>query len=921
MATPTISEYTAHLRQDKATMRDHLLNANITTKESDTFTDLTRIALEKGNAIRRIYVQPGEPAAKHGLWFKRDAVEDFDVVSDPVPFVGDTLSAFNASYNPDSAYDKVKETRTVRANNTVYYLAIDNHKDSYPDEAFRIYKYDPYTNTYTKIQTYTANEVYNVRGDGGYYAISVFRKNGVVCIDSEGEYLYLICGGYDTNSESQKYITRFGLKTHSAARVHTKLSNWFPIPAGDLSNAQIVDNKIYIFGQSTNAAAYGNVWNTRIIDLTTGSESTLNNGPVAYQGRTVKVNSHLIAGFGGGNVSMNSGQGMTDVRLFDTLTNTTTKIATLTNRNNSRVLTVVGNLIYFVEYRNSGSSSKSVGYVNLVDNSVTYIDDVFTPKLQNIATSSSLYLPSARAILLGNYVGQTYSYNLDTKPYNKDTVVLFQSTGIAAQYVVDLFTTNNFKTDVPFNISDAWFYRAGEGLETTGEVYYGNGTEWLPLVHGNTNGGVNALQLQHKTVEITDNATTHVIPDPGFEGLRYVDIVYKGHTGLNVYTQPDEPESKVGVWLQTTNKYSKVSLINGAKYDGTVTTKTSRTKIPWAFKNGTGEKIGDFVYLFGGTSNDNLRGSTTAYKYDLVNDTYTKLTNTTYTNGFSPSVAVDNYIYLFGTWDYYYCYRYNILTDKYESRAKPPYNRTGSGMVAVGKYIYAFGSDNGEVIAKCVDKYNTETNTWSTITTAFTTAIVNPHPVAVGTNIYLIASPKYSGDIMSFKFDTVTDTWETISNPPDTTFLTGTAIAVDADTIFIATAASKVCYLYHISTDTYTRLTDLPRGISNNNNTIFAYNGSLLSFGGSQDMQGIFELTLGTFADTTEYEDDTVVITHGTESDPYFELFSTLNLISSVDIYNTFHFSDVYYVTQDSNIDDTIPTYYGNGTEWIKFKN
>ena len=536
MATPTISEYTAHLRQDKASMRDHLLSANITTKESDTFTDLSKKVLEKGNAIRRIYVQPGEPAAKYGLWFKRDAVEDFDVVSDPVPFVGDTLSAFNASYNPDSAYNKIKETKVIRANNTIYYLALDNLKDSYPDEAFRIYKYDPYTNTYTKIQTYTADEVYNVRGDGGYYALSVFRKNGVACIDSEGEYLYLICGGYDALTESQEYITRFGLKSHSAERVHTRQSKWFPIPAGDSSNAQIIDNKIYIFGQSTNAAAYGNSWNTRIIDLTTGSESTLNNGPVAYQGRTVKVNSHLIAGFGGGNGSMNSGQGMNEVRLFDTLTNTSTKIATLTNKNNSRSLAVAGSLVYFIEYSSSGSVSKSVGYVNLVDNSVTYIDDVFSPRLQNIASNPAIYLPSARAIVLGNYIGQTYLYNLDTKPYDKDTVVLFQSTGVAAQYVVDLFTTNNFKTDVPFNISDAWFYKAGEGLETTGEVYYGNGVEWLPLIHGNTNGGVNALQLQHKIVEITEKGTTYITPDAGFEGLRYVDVIANK---ISKYEEPD----------------------------------------------------------------------------------------------------------------------------------------------------------------------------------------------------------------------------------------------------------------------------------------------------------------------------------------------------------------------------------------------
>ena len=111
MATPTISEYTAHLRVNKSGMGEQLLNANIETKESDTFTDLSKKILEKSNAIRRIYVQSDEPASKHGLWFKRDTVEDFDVVSDPVPFVGDTLAAFNLSYNPDSAYNKIKEAK------------------------------------------------------------------------------------------------------------------------------------------------------------------------------------------------------------------------------------------------------------------------------------------------------------------------------------------------------------------------------------------------------------------------------------------------------------------------------------------------------------------------------------------------------------------------------------------------------------------------------------------------------------------------------------------------------------------------------------------------------------------------------------------------------------------------------------------
>ena len=48
----------------------------------------------------------------------------------------------------------------------------------------------------------------------------------------------------------------------------------------------------------------------------------------------------------------------------------------------------------------------------------------------------------------------------------------------------------------------------------------------------------------------------------------------------------------------------------------------------------------------------------------------------------------------------------------------------------------------------------------------------------------------------------------------------------------------------------------------------------------------------------------------------------TTELVES-DVINGLHykFNDVFYYTQEDGFDATIPTYYGNGTQWIKFKN
>ncbi len=64
------------------------------------------------------------------------------------------------------------------------------------------------------------------------------------------------------------------------------------------------------------------------------------------------------------------------------------------------------------------------------------------------------------------------------------------------------------------------------------------------------------------------------------------------------------------------------------------------------------------------------------------------------------------------------------------------------------------------------------------------------------------------------------------------------------------------------------------------------------------------------------------------DSDPNSVFFIQKLLPYKVKLVNTdiineiiIPFDDVAYYDDDGHLDDTIPTYYGDGTQWIKFKN
>jgi hypothetical protein len=110
-------------------------------------------------------------------------------------------------------------------------------------------------------------------------------------------------------------------------------------------------------------------------------------------------------------------------------------------------------------------------------------------------------------MMFGSYVGTKYPFILTTKNYKRDTVVIFQASYETAAYKTNVFTTNNFKSDVKLGFSNAWLYKTGVGIDKTIKRYYGTGTEWKEITEANAFGG-NLEVTQEDLTEELDNYNT-----------------------------------------------------------------------------------------------------------------------------------------------------------------------------------------------------------------------------------------------------------------------------------------------------------------------------------------------------------------------------------------------------------------------------
>lgn len=397
---------------------------------------------------------------------------------------------------------------------------------------------------------------------------------------------------------------------------------------------------------------------------------------------------------------------------------------------------------------------------------------------------------------------------------------------------------------------------------------------------------------------------------------------------LNLFLQENEPLLKKGLWLQTNKTYNNTMILETNGIPMTFTTDKATTN--YSYNNGACQRVGDYVYLLGGGTNWSSEGCYIyAYKYHLPSNTLTTLKNTTPRYiGYSGSTVAGGKIYFFCVWDYYAFRVYDPQTDSYGKLADPPvYYTCGANLVALNdKELYHFGNDRTGTTGLKSAKYNISTNTWTAIADL---PSVMPRCVTFvsGTDVYILGGPKVSNNPVSYKYDTITNTYTKLNTPP-TTFSSSSWYYNNESKkayIFSPNDDSLGVYEYDVLTDSYTKMdVTLPYSFATSGNGIVEYNGNLFMFGGNGGVSKVASIALDIpIINPPKNTDNAIVYINkdNSEGDYSCELFNTNKISTDISKYNTFYINDLFYRDRDGVTDKSSPAYYGNGEEWIKFKN
>ena len=400
----------------------------------------------------------------------------------------------------------------------------------------------------------------------------------------------------------------------------------------------------------------------------------------------------------------------------------------------------------------------------------------------------------------------------------------------------------------------------------------------------------------------------------------------------NIFMQLTEPETKKGLWLQKDAEFDNIYSDDNVYIEGSWVADKA---YPLSYRAYLGVGIGNMFYMFSNSK---------CVKYNLDTRTETLIATCPYDMNGGRLVAIGTDIYIFGAGSTTYSgnnstglnksmYKYNTLTNTYTKLSDLPDYIFGGGACAVGTDIYMFGSmykTNGNYTkTNLIYKYNTLTDTYTNLTTETLSSAPLAYSYAINMDdehIY-ITGGCYSGNWYGKnikKYTISTGTLETVFTnfPSSVTCIASNYSAKVGKYIYIfggyLLAYTSVAYRKVVKYDTVNNtaevLDDMRYDYTGNYRGTYYDNKIFLI--PSAYSNGLQVLPLS----TKIYENKSLVIAQGKFSTVGYdvELFSNDKIKSNYPIKTSI--ADAWYY-QNSQITDNIPTYYGNGTSWVKMKN
>lgn len=390
---------------------------------------------------------------------------------------------------------------------------------------------------------------------------------------------------------------------------------------------------------------------------------------------------------------------------------------------------------------------------------------------------------------------------------------------------------------------------------------------------------------------------------------------------LNVFTQLNEPTIKEGVWIQTEHNHRKV--VNDTELyfsnDWVNPSLGLVASYPAVFTNYSLVSHGQYVYAIG---------------------------------GLQINTAVVN------------CYRYDTILNVWSQIANMPSSVFGAKCVSVGQYIYVIGGREGtsEPGSRLVRRYDTITNTWTSLMLIPQAGKYNHGLVATDTKIYLIGGDAIASSTMGTSdlviYDIATNTWSSGSSLVEVN--SSPQVAIIGDFIWLmggtnqSTRRTRVMR-YSIANNTWEQVTTHLNNFQSHNYWMFSIgtnlyipflNNGVYKYNTLVNTWELITPTVyGNFLNSTKLNNRFYVIAGASTSNTYFSFtakpfdentfllfrsherlgsYYTQLLSSDKGIEGAFNrvlsgFNNAWlYVNGDIQ---EYPTYYGNGIEWVKFKN
>lgn len=389
---------------------------------------------------------------------------------------------------------------------------------------------------------------------------------------------------------------------------------------------------------------------------------------------------------------------------------------------------------------------------------------------------------------------------------------------------------------------------------------------------------------------------------------------------LNIFTQPDEPETKDGLWIQRANSHKKIVIDNLISSSGewssmgTIPFRTDANTTPpvvyngsivmfdssnhlWSFNGSAWTQIGDdSVYADGALCviNNTLYCISDWVQLDSSGNNWgpaiLKWTGTTWTKMVNISVADSDVIYIISC-------------------------------AVMNNYMYMLKMvTNPSTSVQTTQLLRSNGSSFTVVATA--NYIIDPtsHGISINNKLYWLGNYSSSDYSVSLDRCLITSTGSNLTVPStNDTPISNTGgpwhAAVFDNIIHVLSNLSANSNYYHYTFDgsTWTRLFDMnncgPMCLCGFNTRLYAFSNP-----GSQFMY---------YSKTHEkYDAHTLILQIAdTHDGPYTTAFvNTSALIGGTNNRLVTNFNDVFFVGE-SGLETTDPIYYGDGSKWIKFKN